>query len=58
MFGIGGGLSFLYELKDDQPEWKNTEWIGDPPADFNVGDIYFTRGSDIFVKVAKNNQGG
>ena len=54
MFCIGGGLSFLDNVEGGKPEWKTTEWIGDPPLDYSVGNIYFTKGADIFVKVADN----
>jgi hypothetical protein len=54
MFGIGGGLNFLYDMKNGEPEWKNIEWVGNPPVDYVVGNIYFTQGSHIYLKVAEN----
>lgn len=57
-FGIGGGLHVLYDLKDNEPEWKTIKWEDEPIIGHSVGKIYF-KGSDHaqYVKIADNETG-
>jgi hypothetical protein len=59
MFGIGGGLHVLYDLRESKPVWKTIQWQGDPEWPCEVGEIYFRdRGYKYYAKIAENEKGG
>lgn len=59
MFGIGGGLHILHDMKDGKPEWKTALWEGDPQFGHEVGRIY-VMGQDHkrYLQIADSSLGG